>query len=370
MKPMALLLAASAAMAASLPEVSSRRGAELFFSYGCSGCHAVNGKGQKAAPDLGRRLDREYTAAGMASRMWNHAPTMWKAIDQSRATVPALSPGDAADIFAFFYSVRFFEKPGDAARGKQAWMAKNCAACHGLPGPSGAAAGKTIAKNVAEWRSLADPVELVQQMWNHAGAMRKAAAEKKVKWPALSAQELTDLLVWLQNLPIARVENLHFALPSGNKGAALLDSKGCVNCHKGSLALDGRLPNRTLTEVAAAMWNHAPKMAGKTDPELDGDDMREIIAHVWGRQFFQPKGDPDRGSAVFQGRCASCHVQGGTLGAPSPDKMHGERSAIEMVSALWRHGPRMLSELERQGKPWPSLTPSEMANVVSYLGRK
>ncbi|MFN7923862.1 MAG: c-type cytochrome [Bryobacteraceae bacterium] len=370
MKPILLVVAAFAASAASLPEVSSRRGAELFFSYGCSECHAVNGKGQRVAPDLGRRLDREYSAAGMASRMWNHAPTMWKAMGRSRSTIPTLSPADAADIFAFFYSVRYFEKPGDAARGKQVWMSKNCAACHGTPGPAGTATGKTIAKNVVEWRSLSDPVELVQQMWNHSSAMRTAAAEKKVKWPALTSQELTDLLVWLQNLPIARVENLHFSLPSGDKGAELLASKGCANCHKGALSLDDRLPNRTLTEVAAAMWNHAPKMAAQTAADIAGDDMREIVAYVWGRQFFQPKGDAARGGAVFQSRCGSCHGQGSSLGAPPVDQMHAERSAIEMVSALWRHGPRMLAELERQGKPWPNLSPAEMANVVSFLGRK
>ena len=38
----------------------------------------------------------------------------------------------AADLFAYFYSARFFEKPGDAARGKRAFAVRGCSNCHGL----------------------------------------------------------------------------------------------------------------------------------------------------------------------------------------------------------------------------------------------
>ena len=43
-----------------------------------------------------------------------------------------LTPEQAADLFAYFVSARYFEKPGDAARGKQAFAAKHCADCHGI----------------------------------------------------------------------------------------------------------------------------------------------------------------------------------------------------------------------------------------------
>ena len=84
-------------------------------------------------------------------------------------------PKQAADLFAYFVSARYFEKPGDAGRGKQAFAAKHCADCHGITDSKAAGAPP-----VAKWESLADPVVLAQQMWNHGaqdeGGVRAAEA--------------------------------------------------------------------------------------------------------------------------------------------------------------------------------------------------
>jgi hypothetical protein len=50
--------------------------------------------------------------------MWNHAPGMWAAMRDRDIRAGDLNEQAAADLFAFFYSARFFEKPGDAGRGK------------------------------------------------------------------------------------------------------------------------------------------------------------------------------------------------------------------------------------------------------------
>ena len=55
--------------------------------------------------------------------MWNHAPMMWTAIRENSVRPPDLDEQAAADLFAYFYSVRFFENPGDAGRGKQLFTA-------------------------------------------------------------------------------------------------------------------------------------------------------------------------------------------------------------------------------------------------------
>ena len=62
-------LAASVALAGT-PSGDARRGEELFRSQGCVQCHSVNGKGGTAAPDLAKRIDRNYTPTVMASLMW------------------------------------------------------------------------------------------------------------------------------------------------------------------------------------------------------------------------------------------------------------------------------------------------------------
>ena len=53
--------------------------------------------------------------------MWNHAPAMWVETRLRNMPRPAMDEQQAADLFAFFYSLRFFEEPGDAARGKRSF---------------------------------------------------------------------------------------------------------------------------------------------------------------------------------------------------------------------------------------------------------
>jgi len=211
--------------AASLPVVpgDSERGEKLFESERCVQCHSVDGKGGKTAPDLGRQIDRDFTPAQLASTMWNHAPVMWSAIEGAGIDKPRLSPEDAADLFAFFYSSRFFDKPGDAARGKRTFLTKHCGDCHGI--------GLSRAENappVVQWESLGQPVLLVQQMWNHSTSMREAFTREDIPWQELTTQELSDILVYLRGLPETRHLAAKFSYGSGHEGEALFQSKGCI----------------------------------------------------------------------------------------------------------------------------------------------
>ncbi len=73
---LALILALTSSLLAMTTDADARRGVDFFQSQGCVNCHAVKGSGAGKAPDLGRRLDRDYTPAGIAARMWSHAPQM------------------------------------------------------------------------------------------------------------------------------------------------------------------------------------------------------------------------------------------------------------------------------------------------------
>lgn len=354
----ALLLAASTTAFSASPNIDadSRRGAELLRTQGCDKCHTIDGSG--AGPDLTRRTAREYSAAGMASRMWNHAPAMWAAMRDSKMEVPKLSVADSADLMAFFYAARFFENPGDAGRGKRLFAAKHCLSCHALTGP---ASGE--AKSVSDWQSLADPVQLVQRMWVHSNDMRGALSKQHFKWPNLNGQELTDILLYAQTLPANRMLPYHFILPRTNDGKALLISKGCGNCHNGAMSLDQRLNNKTLTDVAAAMWNHSPRMAG-TVTAINSDEMRQIVIEMWATQFFQPNGDRAKGQKVYDAKCSGCHEKGN---AP---KIAANQTAVTMVSNLWMHGPKMLDTIQKSGGTWPQLNPEEMTNLVAFFGSR
>lgn len=343
----------------------ARHGEELFTSEGCVQCHSVNGKGGRSAPDLGRRVDRNFTPTMMASLMWNHAPAMWSAM-KSRGIVKAQLPeSSAADLFAYFVSSRYFEKPGDAARGKQAFKARHCVECHGITMQLNVAG----AKPVVQWTSLAEPIVLAQQMWNHAPLMRQAFARKGVPWQQLTSQELTDILVYLRNLPETKAISGGAQFSSKEEGGQLFVSKGCAKCHTGQLTLENRLRNASITDIAARMWNHAPNM-GQSPPQLSADEMRQIVSYVWATQYFRGGGNPARGGKVFaEKNCASCHNNAAS-GAPNLAAKKGTYSDITMVSALWDHGPRMLERMQAQNLAWPRFDGTQMADLIAYLNSK
>lgn len=358
------ILAVTSNLPAMTADADARRGADFFQAQGCVNCHAVKGSGTDKAPDLGRRLDRDYTPAGIAARMWNHAPVMWAAMGKENISIPQVTPDEAADLFAYFYAARYFERPGEAQRGKRFLKEKRCTECHSIAGIGGG-----VGPPVEKWESLAAPVVLIEHMWNHQTQMHNAMAARRIPWPRVSSQELTDMLVYLQNLPQTRGTEHFLLLPPPTPGETLFREKGCAECHKGALALENRLGDTTLTDVAAAMWNHAPQMR-QPPPELTATEWRQLISYVWAKQFFATRGDAARGHKVFDARkCSVCHNDPSS-GAPNLSKPAEPYSAITIVSALWLHGPVMLKMMQQKHILWPQLTQSEMANVIAYLNSR
>ena len=335
---------------------SSTRGEKLFQTEHCVQCHSINGKGGNVGPDLGKVIDRNFTPTELAGLMWNHAPAMWEAMRSHGVERASLSPEAAADLFAYFYSVRFFDKPGDAARGKQIFTGRHCVECH--------------AQNVGTWEGVGHPIVLAQQMWNHSAKMRAAQVNKKIAWQQLTTQDLTDLLVYLRNLPEAKRLGSSFDLEPSPGGREVFESKGCIKCHTGKLALENRLHNQTLTDIAVDMWNHAPKMV-QPPPELSLDDMRRLVSYLWVQQFFRGGGSASKGKKVFADKhCVACHGVAGS-GAPNLQAQAGNFSAVSVISSLWRHGPRMLEKIQSTTHyPWPRFDGTQMEDLIAFLNSK
>src|SRR5215475_4866334 len=130
------------------------------------------------------------------------------------------------------------------------------------------------------------------------------------------------------------------------------------------MSLENRLHNQTLTEIAVDMWNHQPKMKSPP-PELSQEEMRQILAYVWARQYFRGSGNAERGKKVFTEKsCATCHEGGG---APKLGKGKDGYSDITLVTAVWQHGPQMLELMKAKNLPWPRFTAAQMADLIAYL---
>jgi hypothetical protein len=197
--------------------------------------------------------------------------------------------------------------------------------------------------------------------------MRQAFARRKLEWQSLTTAELDDILSYLRSLPETSHLGSRFSNTSGSQGERVFESKGCVHCHVGKLALESRLKNMTLTDIAVDMWNHAPRML-EQPPILTPEEMRQLLSYLWMRQFVYPGGSIPAGKKVFEDRrCAECHA-GGAHGAPQlPGQAH-KYSEVTIISALWRHGPQMLSRMQQAGIGWPTFGKAqEVADLIAYL---
>lgn len=356
-------MAGAVGLGATLPLLvgDAVRGQALFRSQGCIACHRVNGAGGGTAPDLGLRGGRGFSPSALAALLWNHAPSMWAAMEKQGAARPQFAEQDAADLFAYFYAARYFEPPGDARRGADLFTRKRCVACHKGPAP-----GPGGAPPVSSWQAIENPIALAEQMWNHSARMHQAMAQRKIPFPQLTAEDLTDLAAWVRRLRRTPGRLNQPEVGSSTAGAKLFTAKRCAACHTGDYDLRTRRTRFGLTDFAASLWNHAPGMPGNR-PTLTYDEIRHIVAYLGALQYFEEHGNIDRGKDVFQRKkCAICHNDPAS-GAPGLTARAGSITSHGMVAALWKHGPKMLEAMKRSKLSWPQFTASEMGDLVAFL---
>lgn len=355
-----LLAPGYAAAQGNIPAGDARQGRDLFRAQHCAACHSVDGQGGGFAADLSKRIGPDQRPGGMALLLWNYAPAMWALFEKRGLSVPEISEQDAADLFACFYSTRYFERPGDPDRGRKVFLLRHCVECH-APGSTADGA----AKLVSAWKAAGDPVALAEAAWNHAPKMHEAFARRRAEWPQLTSQELTDLAAYVRDVADSRKRMAEFPPASSLTGEKLFRARNCASCHTGPRAHAGRYSGRTLVDFASAMWNHAPQMAAKTS--LGYGELRRIIDYLWTLQVVEPRGNPDRGRQLFAKRnCPACH--GNSLeGAPALARYRGRMHPFALIGALFRHGAGMTKRYREKTMPWPRLAAVELADLLAYL---
>lgn len=354
-------------------------GAMLFDSKSCSHCHAINGSGGRLAPDLGIRPSSRANLTQLVSTMWNHAPEMWKRMQQENLRAKPLTQSEVSDLFAFLYLARYIDEPGDARRGQHLFESKGCVKCHAVRGEGG-----TVGPDLAQIAGLDTPIEWSQTMWNHAPAMEKNIQSAGVPWPQFEKAEMSDLLAYVREVSAApRTEFKLFPADPG-RGWMLFKKKSCIACHAvqgqgGRVGPDlGAGPRSPLTMVqfAGALWNHSPQMyremkvRGLERPVFGGQEMADLMAFFNSLRYFEPSGSVEAGKGLFRARgCSRCHGANaeGTSLAPA---LRGPRRTVNSVSlatALWRHGPEMYRRTQSLGIAWPKLEDNDLGDLFAFL---
>ncbi len=359
----------------------SKSGGEIFFEKGCIKCHSIFGEGGKTAPDIGKTPGTHLSAARIAGVMWNHAPRMWEEMEGEGVDIPRLLEKEMADLFAFLYSIRYFDEPGDPAKGKEVMASKGCSRCHSIHGEG----ERLEVPDIGKWARYVNPVHWAQVMWNHAPNMKEAMEEKGIRWPEFKEDEVVDLLAYIRESNPESEERIYLPPADPKAGKGLFVDKGCSKCHaiygeggKGGPDLGKRedMPRR-LTQLAGLMWNHSPRMLDEMKkekmeyPQFSSSEMADLIAYLYSVRYFDEPGDAGAGGKVFKEKsCAMCHSNAGEKeGARDLTKWRGSVSPIMMSGIMWNHGPEMLKMMKEKGIPWPEFKGKEMVDLIEYLNR-
>jgi mono/diheme cytochrome c family protein len=256
---------------------------------------------------------------------------------------------------------------------------KSCGQCHSVRGVGG-----KIGPDLARVQSGSGFYELGAAMWNHLPRMGDRMRAERIERPALTAADVSNLLAFLFTAA--------YRDESGDSkaGEKVFAAKGCVQCHAvggagGSVgpALDALKGANSPVLVAAAMWNHGPRMAeamkakGIERPTFKGRELVDVIAYVASaaRDTGAPTaqvipGTPERGEKLFaEKRCVACHAVGGKGGKVGPalgGRAH-HVSLTDFAGLMWNHGPSMWAKMKERGIDVPQLTGQDMADVVAYL---
>ena len=378
-----LLYSPGAALAQPLfsPSQDPVAGSRVFGAKGCVKCHSVNGAGGKIGPDLGR-IPRPRSFYDLAAAMWNHLPEMAERMRKFGIARPYLDPRETGDLIAFLYTLNYFDPPGNVQAGSRLFTEKKCVACHQVGG-----AGGVVGPNLDGLAQFGSPILVAAAMWNHGPAMAEAMRVRKIERPTFKDSELLDLIAYLRSTAPPRpapAEGPLYVLPGrSEEGRRLFLDKRCILCHSvagvgGQVGPDlgERGLNWSLTQFAAAMWNKAPKMMeamkvrGIAVPQLQAEEMADLVAYLYSVRYFAEPGDPARGRQVLGDKgCLGCHSVSGAGGKVASDfaRVKGLDSPGTVISALWNHSFIMEHRAERRKVSWPRLRPEEMADLVAFL---
>lgn len=347
------------------PTQNAVAGAAVFGEKGCIRCHSLSGGGQSLGPDL-RLTESNRTFQDLTAALWNHLPDMNRRMAELGIERPRLSEREAGDLFAYLYTLGYFDASGDPDRGRLLFTELHCIRCHQVGGVGG-----VVGPVLDHAGDKGATIEVAAAMWNHGPEMIEAAEARGIARPSVSGPELTDLIAFLVSTEAGTPQESLYYLPGDVRaGARTIEDKQCTACHggPGEIAPDlaGLARGASLIDFVALMWNKTPVMVSALRtrdlefPSLQAEDFANIIAFLYSVNYFSDGGRAGRGRTMVDSKgCSRCHSIE-QLGSAS-----GLDHPSSITAALWNH----LSVLEAEGadEDWPSFTGSEMRDLMAFF---
>lgn len=263
------------------PRGDARKGADIFTSKNCAGCHSE-------ILDSGNRRSIRQTWMDVkdpgewAENMWNHAAQMDSTTSNRGLPWPRMSESEISDLMAFLSSRDQGETPAEQSfaigepEAGEGLFDKSCGGCHSF-GDAG--------KQKIDLLKRSGPASLagyIAAMWNHAPAMRRRSDSLLELRPG----QMSDLIAYL-------FTRRYFSAPGdADKGRRAFESLRCATCHE-SRRGDTGAPDLSKfgqqfspITLSAAAWLHGPGMTRAmveqrlSWPAFKGSDMADLIAYL------------------------------------------------------------------------------------------
>jgi mono/diheme cytochrome c family protein len=253
-----------------------RNGKALAETKHCSKCHPILKEGAKG----------DLTPWGMyinpilwAQMMWKHAPQMEQEMRKKGLPSVKFKGNEMVDLIAYIRSLsskmdKVYLSPGNLESGKKLFTQKGCIQCHSPQGELDLSRKKDFPRTLGQFAGM---------MWNHSYKMWKEMEEKGMERPALSPQEMADLVAYL-------FSTQYFDDPGDpGRGKNVFNKKQCNLCH----AKGTKMPSLSVLKgqispifMAQTMWNHGPEMLEKMRKakvpwsKIDGKEMADLMEYL------------------------------------------------------------------------------------------